>query len=826
MRSFLLLTCCIYLIGCQPTNQDQLLSPAGNIPVYENHKEGEGLGDRRRQYIELIHKTAPGTDWRQMDQKARNKFAQKRQQRKLKTKETFANGLIEGEWVERGSANQAGSLVALQYQQLTDEVYAVSDGGTVWKSKLDGNSWKPLTDDWKFNPKILQLVDLPSSSRILACQNKQVYYSDDDGFGWTQSTGLNFGDNWGLPISLLETNNGDLYYLVFTWNFVSGNSEMWLYRSTNGGTSFNKLKEFKHGADFWQARNYTRLWATERLDKAYVIHLGKEIYELDGSTVNSLTQTANLPSNKPYDLEGSVSGNAFQNLFVLVDNKTVYKSSDGVNWNQQGETNTNTWDIGIEVKEWDESVQLYGEVECYRSTSTGANWSRINTWASYYSNLDKLHADIMDIQFFQKMDGTDFLLVSNHGGLHVSYNDGVSFTNISRHGLNVAQYYDVRTDPIDPSIVYAGSQDQGHQRTTDGQAFGIENFEQVTSGDYGHMAFSRNDQSLWTNYPAIISYDHNPRAGYFSSFYCIPGDNKAVAGWIAPTVKTTNFTDNSVYVAGGNINGGTGSYLIKLTAQSFSPYNISASQFDFDFRANSNLGQSTISAIANSPLDEDKLYVTTADGTFFYSNDGGISWNKSNSFNGPTEIWIIGMKILPSSTDANVVWLAGSGYSSPAVFKSTNGGLTFTQMALGLPNTLVYDIEANEDESLIFAGTELGPYIYIESENSWYSLLGDAAPLQTYNSVEFLADQQIARYATYGRGMWDFHLDKNCEIFSEISVPILNNSSVEVLQTIEASSKIDPNLTVTFDAGESILLDSGFEVSQNTNFTAIINGCQ
>ena len=820
----------LFCVSCQelerPNSTKMMPAPTGDIPIFSGHKEGEGIGDKRRAWFDMMHRTAPGVDWKKMDRRFRNEAATKRSSSSSKTQEAFAGGVLDGEWLERGSLNQAGNLESIQYKQSSDEVYGISGGGTLWKSKLDGSTWQSLNENLQFETKILALIDKPSTNRVLTCQGKQVYYSDDDGATWSLSNGLNFTSDWGFPVDLQVTSTGDIYYLSFTWDNAAGTSEMWLFYSNNNGNSFTKTKEFEHGQDYWEARNFTRLWVSKRIPEAYVVHLGSEIYSLNNGSLNQLIGVNGLPINTTIDIEGSIENNSLKNLYVLSERKDIYRSQDGgQNWNLHANTTKNTWDVGIHVKEWDDSVMLFGEVECYRSANNGNSWSRINTWGSYYSNIDRLHADIMDIKFYEKSDGTDFVLVANHGGLHVSYNDGSSFENISKIGLNIGQYYDVRTDPTDLNIIYAGSQDQGHQRTTNGNSYQQENYEQVISGDYGEMAFSRNGNSMWTNYPGTVHYYQNPKTGFVNQTYNIPGDDKAVVGWIAPTCATTEPSDRSVYVGGGNINGGTGSHLIKLTTSVSAPYQISATQFDFDFKANSDSGSSTISAIANSPVDENRLYVSTADGTFFYSNDKGESWTKTSNFSGPDEIWIIGTTILPSKMNPDRIWLGGSGYSNPGVYVSEDGGDTFSPMANGLPNTLVYDLDANDDESLIFAGTELGPYVFVTAQNMWHPLIGQSAPLQIYNSVEYVSSENIIRFGTYGRGVWDFLIDRSCEIYTSTFNPVINDTFIQVNQTITSSSLISENLNVTFDAGESIDLLEGFEVEPNSIFEALINGC-
>ena len=67
-------------------------------------------------------------------------------------------------------------------------------------------------------------------------------------------------------------------------------------------------------------------------------------------------------------------------------------------------------------------------------------------------------------------------------------------------------------------------------------------------------------------------------------------------------------------------------------------------------------------------------------------------------------------------------------------------------------------LASNKDETLIFAATESGPFVYVVEEDEWHDLSGQYAPAQTYWSVEYLDDQKVARFGTYGRGIWDFEV--------------------------------------------------------------------
>ena len=86
-------------------------------------------------------------------------------------------------------------------------------------------------------------------------------------------------------------------------------------------------------------------------------------------------------------------------------------------------------------------------------------------------------------------------------------------------------------------------------------------------------------------------------------------------------------------------------------------------------------------------------------------------------------------------------------------------------MDSGLPNTLVFQISGTPDDEVLFAATEVGPYVYSKNENEWFLASGLSAPDQTYWSVDFIPEINTARFGTYGRGIWDFVLNDNYNVF-------------------------------------------------------------
>lgn len=58
----------------------------------------------------------------------------------------------------------------------------------------------------------------------------------------------------------------------------------------------------------------------------------------------------------------------------------------------------------------------------------------------------------------------------------------------------------------------------------------------------------------------------------------------------------------------------------------------------------------------------------------------------------------------------------------------------------------------------MFAATSEGPYVYAFATATWYSLIGAETPIVDFNTVDNLGDN-IIRFGTYGRGVWDLELN-------------------------------------------------------------------
>lgn len=722
---------------------------------------------QRKEWIESMHRAAEGVDWRSVDAaKRKEKNALKMARRAslvaegklthdFSPVESAAHGSIEGIWEERGSNNQAGRMHTTDIDPQTGQIYAGSAGGNIWVGDLQGNGWTSLNDCLKIDG-ILMVRVLPNGvgQRLVVTQdafNGTAYYSDNQGLNWDTSTGLDGIAAWGCLFRSIVLNdaNRTIYLMALEWDYVNWNAIVTIYKSTDLGTSFGQIAVFDDRKELFD------LWSpTNSVDEVYVLH-GSTIYSLDSSDnlnlISTFTLNISLGDVRTTLLRGTVVG-ATTHLYAAYDTGSLthfYRSTDGGQmWSAMGQVDESPFmRNSFACSNADPQKLYYGGVDCYRSDDGGLNWTKVNVWWEYYDNPDtKLHADIPGINVFNDGNGGEFVLISTDGGIYVSYDDLLTVENISLTGLRISQYYTTYTYRPDAQVIYAGSQDQGFQRTLIDPG-GLIDFEQTISGDYGHIVSGDDGTSIWTVYPGFVMFYPQAATSTSEHFWYFVGSNYL---WMPPLMEDPNDAF-AVYLGGGGSAGEAHLWHI-----SYAGGELTAQEETYDFSQGG--GDDQVSAMAYSPLDHDYRYVLTSDGKFFHSTDGGSNWQLTQGFGGPPGHYFYGSSIVASPTVPGRVYIAGSGYSNPPVYISNDHGSNFSPMDAGLPGTLVYKLVVTPDGTTLFAATEVGPYVYVEGDGLWEDIGGISGPDQVYWSVDYVPAINTARFATYGRGIWDFQL--------------------------------------------------------------------
>ena len=761
---FIIPTCIVFSVLISATillepssEKHQFLPTSGGTRALGKEEDESEEQQRRLAWIEQIHKAAPGTDWREMDRKTRwKKYQNSNYLGKSGGAVSIAGGLLEGVWTEKGSGNLAGRTHTADYDTSNGKIYLGSDGGNIWRGSINGSNWEVLNDQLKFESiELVRVIHRNDSKRILVgTSDRFIYYSDDEGETWQSSTGLPLMTAGSERIERVQVCDDSLAtVLVLLKGHSTGiSSSVQLYKSTDRGATFSLFYAVPNVGN--GDLNQFDIWAPEYGNTSpYLVH-NDQAYRigLNDSTLTNIGELPGIPQGYTM-LTGYLAPNGNVSLYAYVDQKIFRSTNQGVDWSLM----TDIGKFPFFKTSFNASVNTpdllyFGDIECYRSLNGGSTWTKINDWPDYYQNMtSKLHADIPSVNCLRKADGSEFQLINTDGGTYISTNNVQQVTNISMNGLNISQYYSSLTARYDTNMVFLGAQDQGFQLTETDNG-GLLMPEQVVSGDYGHIVTGNEGFSIFMVYPGFAIF--YPDATTTSDFtWDFDGNNTF---WIPPLLADPDY-DDIAYMANGN----------KITKLQPNGTTLTANNLAPSFMGG-------ISAIAVSPLNHNYWYVYTDSGRFYRSTDRGQTWASIVISNSPNGNYLYGACIYPSKKNLGEVYVCGSGYSNPPVYFSTNNGVSFTATSNGLPSTLVYKMDGTPGDEFIFAATEVGPYVYVKSENTWFDLGEGIAPNQNYWSLDYIESMKTARFVTYGRGAWDFRVQ------TPLSTPLVTTSQTRV----------------------------------------------
>lgn len=728
---------------------------------YGEQREGEENDEVRQAYIEHIHRAAPNVNWQGIEMENRILRMKARydalQSGSRGLQDTIAQDII-GTWKEVGSLNVTGRVVYADWSQATGEVYAAAEGGSIWRGKDDGSQWDLMNNFFELDGVIyLHVLTKLVGKRIMVVSPKNLthgfFYTDNEGQTWQNPTGTGYSTilQYGrIYESVVAHDAFQTIYIVASDS--SGNS---LYKSEDLGNTFSRILKLPTGT--YGSALQIDLW-TDRDGSGTLYLLGKnKCFQLTGST---LTQLAIIPTSSYVDptLVGAEIGGTTYLYARFKDNITgdnlfFASTNGGTTWVNKGQLADGMFRRNsFNCSSITPNLVYLGNIEVHKSSNAGTSFNKVNNWDEYYDYpASKVHADIPSIHTFATGANTEMTLICTDGGIFKSTNQSQTVQNITMSGLRNSQYYSTYTHRTNTDYIFAGSQDQGFQRSKVNNG-SIRNFTQLISGDYGHIVSSNGGNTIWTNYPGSTMVYSNYTANNNSAWEDFPCTGNL---WLAPLMADPD-DPMKAYLAGGNNGVGNG-HIYHLA---YSSGNITPTEEPYDFG-------SAITALAYSPFNTSYRYAMNDGGKFFASNNKGQTWFDKGINGLPSEHYFYGNALLCSPLLQTKVYIGGSGYSNPGVFKTIDGGNSFSPMSAGLPSTLVYALACTPDESLIFAATESGPYVYKQADTTWYYLGGIHAPDELFWSVDYIPVLHTVRFGTYGRGIWDFVLDTTMYVATE-----------------------------------------------------------
>ena len=744
--------------------------------ISQRNKEGDPYYHKaRKEWLKSMHRTESGVDYRILKRELQTERL-KRKNDLLKNfdkdspqfqKFISDNGKISGYWKEIGSRNQSGRIHTSDVDLTKSMIYAASAGGNVWRGTLEGKDWTCLNNSIQFNIQSIKVEYVAGNRRIIVFDRSNVYISDNEGGWWRPATGLENVANWGgirRGVVINDSNKRIMYLLADEWDFDAWKAVNSVYFSTDDGLSFNKIFSVNssQNIDIWGVERSPGEFISinsqqKRFNKLVCVHRDT-IFSIMDSKKEVMNICEELISGNPdyTKLSGSeIDGDVQLHFHVNPPNTDVlkiYRTLDfGENLEFKSQAPTRYFmENSYGTSKLNPDLAFLGGVHCFKTIDGGTNWKKLNDWPDYYGDpLNKLHADIPGIRSFRTSVDKEFFLIATDGGIYITKDD-YSVKNISLTDLNVSQYYSIYSN-TDDNIIFAGSQDQGFQRS-EPTANKTLDFAQLVSGDYGSLTSGDGGQSIWCVYPGFATiYPQATISDKNSGWLFSNSYNDRV--WLPPIAAVPNIPFSAYIAAGGSVPDKS-----KIWSLTYDQLTDKITAIEFPFQFDQQEPENDVSALAISPINTDYIYALTKKGIFYSSTVAGMNWTETAEFIGPEHNYLYGSCIYASKINLGTVYIAGSGYSNAAVYVSEDNGATFEPLD-GLPPTFVYQIDMTEDEEVIFAATDDGPYIYIKNHKKWYNIAGLEAPDQSYWTVNYLPTKKTVRFGTYGRGIWDFEIE-------------------------------------------------------------------
>jgi photosystem II stability/assembly factor-like uncharacterized protein len=654
-------------------------------------------------------------------------------------------------------------------------VWKTDDGGNTWFPISDSTFHTSSVGALAIapsDPNIIYVGMGEAAIRNTVALGDGMYKTTDGGKSWKY---IGLEKSFSIGRIVVHPTNPNIAYAAVLGQVFGKNKERGVYRTTDGGTSWQQVlyRNDSTGSidikiDPANPSNlYASLWTANRT--AWSLTSGGEASELfkstdGGTTWNSLSHNPGMPKGLLGKICLSICPSNPDRLYAMIENEHggVFRSDDGGKKWQQLDTNNNLtqrpWyfsELFADPK--DQDIVYVLNVEFWKSTDGGRSFSKVA----------QEHGDNHD--FWINPDNPDNAIIGCDGGAAVTFNGCKTWSKLA---LPTSQFYHVNLDNDFPYNVYGAQQDWGSikiaSRTTGGD-IGIHDWYGVAGGEAGYIVPDPNnpDVTYGGEYDGLLSkYTKSNDQYQIISPYpesCL-GEGACVRKfrfqWTYP-IAFSPFDPKTIYVTSQLVHKSTNN------GQSWDVISPDLTRNESEMQCSSggpitkdNTGAETypdVFAFAPSPVKQGVLWAGTDDGYVHVSTDEGGHWQNVTPASLPQ--WAIISIIEPSHYDAGTCYVAAHRYKwadlHPYLFKTINYGKSWKLITSGI-NEESFTRCVREDphrKGLLYAGTERGVYVSFTDGDSWQSLQLNL-PVTPVHDIQVHARDNDLVIATHGRSFW------------------------------------------------------------------------
>ena len=654
-------------------------------------------------------------------------------------------------------------------------VWKTEDGGISWNNVSDGflkSSSVGAIEVAASDPNVIYIGTGESCIRGNISPGDGIYRSVDAGKTWSFK-GLK--ETQFISKIAVNPKNPDIVYVAAMGQVFGSNKERGVYRSTDGGASWKNIlfKDDKTGAvDITIDPNnsrvlYAALWEAYRNPWSLSSGgPGSGLYKSTdgGDSWNDLTRNPGMPKGIVGKIGIAVSPVQPNRVWAIVESENggVFRSEDGgATWmrtNEDRNLRQRAWYYSHIFADPKNSETVYVlNVQFFKSMDGGKSFKSMFTQ----------HGDHHDLWINPR--DPSCMILGDDGSAVVSYTGGKSWTD---QDIATGQFYHVAVDNQFPYHVYGAQQDNSTidivSRTS---SWGIDftDWHPVAGGESGYIAvhpekpyitFGGSYGGYLTRYNYLTKQEQNISVWPDSPIGSGAAANKYRFQWTYPIVVSMH-DPNTLYVTAQNVfrstNEGMSWNVISpdLTLNDTVTQEASGGPITKD-----NTGveyYNTIFTLAESPKEKDLLWSGSDDGLIHVKRGNETIWKNVTPKELPERALI--SIIEASHFDAGTAYVAATRYKlndfQPYLFKTTDFGKTWKKITKGIPSD-TYTRVVREDpnrKGLLYAGTETGIYVSFNDGESWQSLQLNL-PLTPIHDIAVQQRDMDLIVATHGRSFW------------------------------------------------------------------------
>ncbi|TNE73370.1 hypothetical protein EP331_04565 [bacterium] len=595
-------------------------------------------------------------------------------------------------------------------------IYLSTDGGTTWNYM--GLKETERIAGIEINPKNSDEIYVAAMGALWGDSNERgVYKSSDAGKTWEKILFVN--NTTGCSDLIMDPNDPNTLYAAMwefrrtAWSFSSGGINSALYKTTDGGKTWNKI----HNG----------------FPKGKLGRIAITVAPSNSSVLYSVLETEKD------------------------DDKGLYRSDDaGKNWKKLN------GDFGLVVRPFYFSRIVVDPKNPDVVVKAGLFGSISRDGGKTFKNLGAMHSDIHDIAF--DINDSDRIYVATDGGLYRTYDGGNTMEIVEN--LPVSQFYHVTVDNKTPYNIYGGLQDNGSWYGPSRSPGGIEarDWMSVGAGDGFRVYKHSTKEVLYSEMQGaenIWRYDINRNQTKTIQPLAVKGEDELRFNWNAP-IATSLHKPDRIFVGSQflHMSDDMGDTWVKISPDLTTNDKKKQNQEDSGGLSKDNSGAEkhcTIFTIAESPLDENVIWVGTDDGNIQLTLDGGKTWTNTvkNITGVPANTWVYHIEAsVHAKGTAYAVFDGHTANDMKAyVYKTTDFGKTWTSITTddieGFSRTLQEDYV---NPNLLFLGTEMGLYVTIDGGQNW-SKFTNNVPSVAVLHLEMHKGTNDLILATHGRGV-------------------------------------------------------------------------